>query len=76
MKTKAELIMIYDYNVGQKVLLRKEGILCNAESRWHKKPLLIMSVNTNGTIMVQRGNKIDRMNIWRVEPLEEDLDNE
>jgi hypothetical protein len=26
----------YDYKVGQKVLLRKEGILCNAESRWHK----------------------------------------
>jgi hypothetical protein len=23
----------YDYKVGQKVLLRKEGILCNAESR-------------------------------------------
>jgi hypothetical protein len=26
----------YDYKVGQKVLLRKEGILRNAESRWHK----------------------------------------
>jgi hypothetical protein len=25
----------YDYKVGQKVLLRKEGILHNAESRWH-----------------------------------------
>jgi hypothetical protein len=29
----------YDYKVGQKVLLRKDGILCNAESRWHKKNL-------------------------------------
>jgi hypothetical protein len=66
----------YDYKVGQKVLLRKEGILRNAESRWHKKPWLITSVHTNGTIMVQRGNKIDRMNIWRVKPFEEDLDNE
>ncbi len=28
----------YDSEVGQKVLLRKEGILRNAESRWHKKP--------------------------------------
>ncbi len=28
----------YDYKVGQKVLLRKEGILRNAESKWHKKP--------------------------------------
>jgi hypothetical protein len=65
-----------DYQVGQKVLLRKEGILCNAESRWHKKPWLITSVHTNGTITVQRGNKIDRMNIWRVKPFEENLDNE
>ncbi len=30
----------YDYKVGQKVLLRKEGILRNVESRWHKKPWL------------------------------------
>jgi hypothetical protein len=65
----------YDYIVGQKVLLRKEGILHNAESRWHKKPWLITSVHTNGTITVQRGNIIDRMNIWRVKPLEEDLNN-
>jgi hypothetical protein len=65
----------YDYKVGQKVLLWKEGSLCNAESRWHKKPWLITSVHTNGTITVQHGNKIDRMNIWRVKPFEEDLDN-
>ncbi len=66
----------YDYKVGQKVLLWKEGILCNAESRWHKKPWLITSVHTNGTITVQCGNKIDRMNIRRVKPFEEDLGNE
>jgi hypothetical protein len=65
----------YDVKVGQKVLLRKEGILCNAESRWHKKPWLITSVNTNRTITVQRGNKIDRMNIRRVKLFEEKLDN-
>jgi hypothetical protein len=65
----------YDYKVGQKVLLRKESILRNAESRWHKKPWLITSVNTNGTIMVQPGNKIERMNIQRVKPCIEDLDN-
>jgi hypothetical protein len=66
----------YDNMVGQKVLLRKEGILHNAKSRWQKKPWLIMSVHTNGTITVKRGNKIDRMNIQRVKPFEEDLDNE
>jgi hypothetical protein len=66
----------YDHKVGQKVLLRKEGILRNAESRWHKKPWLITSVYTNGTITVQCGNKIDRMKIRRVKPFEEDIDNE
>jgi hypothetical protein len=65
----------YDYKVGQKVLLRKEGFLRNAESRWHKRPWLIMSVHTNGTIMFQQGNKIDRMNIWRVKPFKKDLYN-
>jgi hypothetical protein len=66
----------YDYKIGQKVLLKKEGILRNAESRWHKKPWFITSVYTNGTIMVQCGNKIDGMNIRRVKLFEEDLDNE
>jgi hypothetical protein len=65
----------YDSKVGQKELLRKEGILCNAESRWHKKPWLIMSVHTNGTITVIHRNKIDRMNIWREKPFGEDLYN-
>ncbi len=65
----------YDYEVGQKVLLRKEDILRNAESRWHKKPWLIMTVHRNGTIMVQRGTKVERMNIWRVKQFIEDLDN-
>ena len=66
----------YDYKVGQKVLLRKEGILRNTESRWHKKPWLITTVHTNGTITVQRGKKVERMNIRRVKPFTEDLDNE
>jgi hypothetical protein len=63
----------YDYKVCQKVLLRKDVILCNAGSRWHKKPMLITSVHTNGTITVQCGNKIDRINIRRVKPFEENL---
>ncbi len=66
----------YDYKVGQKVLLQKQGILHNAESRWRKKPWLITSVHTNGTSTVQCGAKIDRMNIRRIKPFEEDLDNE
>ncbi len=66
----------YDYKVGQKVLVRKERILCNAESIWHRKPWLIMTVHTNGTIMVQRGNKLEQMNIQRVKPFVENRDNE
>jgi hypothetical protein len=65
----------YDYKVGQKVLLWKEGILRSAESRWRRKPRLITSVHMNGTITVQRRNKIDRINIRRVKPFDKDLDN-
>jgi hypothetical protein len=65
----------YDYNIGQKVLVQKEGILRKSESIWHRKPWLITYVHTNGTIMVQRGNKIERMNIRRVKPFVENLGN-
>jgi hypothetical protein len=66
----------YDYYVGQKVLVRKEGILRKAESRWHNRPWLITTVHTNGTIMVQHGNKFERMNIRRVNSFTEFVDNE
>jgi hypothetical protein len=48
----------YDYKVGQKVLVQKESILRKSESIWHKKPWLITSVHTNGTITVQCKNKL------------------
>ena len=57
----------YDYKVGQKVLVRKEGILRKSESIWHRKPWLIMTVHTNGTITAQCGNKLEWMNIRREE---------
>ncbi len=53
----------YDYKVGQKVLVWKKGILCKSESIWHRKPWLITSVHTNGTITVQTRNKLEWMNI-------------
>jgi hypothetical protein len=65
----------YDYKVGQKVLVWKEGIFRKSESRWHRKPWLITSVHTNGTITVQRENKTERMNIWRVKWFVENLNN-
>jgi hypothetical protein len=66
----------YDYQVGQKGLVWNDGILCKAESRYLKEPWTITSVHTNGTIRVQCRNKSERMNIWRVKQLKENLYNE
>jgi hypothetical protein len=61
----------YDYQVGQKVLVRNDGILCKAESRYLREPWLITSVHTNVTIRVQCGNKSEWMNIQRVKPFDD-----
>jgi hypothetical protein len=65
----------YDYKVGQKELVRIEGILRKSESIWHREPWLITSVHTNGTNTVQCRNKLEWMNIRRVKPFVENLDN-
>ena len=56
----------YDYKVNEKVLIAKDGILRKTESHYDNDPWTIVSVHTNGTITVQRGNKSQRINIWRV----------
>ncbi len=38
----------FDYKVGDKVLICKDGILCKAESRWIKESWTITTVHTNG----------------------------
>jgi len=63
----------YDYKVGDKVLIRKDGILRKAESIWKKEPWAIMTVHTNGTIRIQCGTKSERINIRRVTPISEEL---
>ena len=63
----------YDYKVGDKVLIVKEGILSKAESRYGKEPWTIMTVHSNGTIRVQCESKSERINIWRVTPFSEDI---
>ena len=45
------------YKVGDKILIRKDGILCKAESIWKKEPWAITTVHTNGTIRIQCGTK-------------------
>ena len=47
----------WDYQVDDKVLLRKDGILCKSESRYERDPWTITTVHTNGTIKVQCGTK-------------------
>jgi hypothetical protein len=61
----------YDYKVGQKILVRNKGIHCKAQSIWQKDPWTITTVHTNGTIMIQCGNKLEILNIRRVTPFEE-----
>ncbi len=61
----------YDYKVGQKILVWNKGILRKAQSIWQNDPWTITTVHTNGTIMVQRGNKLERLNIRRVKLFEE-----
>ncbi len=47
----------WDYKVGDKVLLRKDGLLRKSET-WHESdPWTITSVHTNEKIRVQRGTK-------------------
>ena len=58
----------YDYKVGDKVLIRKDGILRKSESRYDSDPWTITSVHTNGTIRVEHGSKSERINIRRVMP--------
>jgi hypothetical protein len=63
----------YDYKVGDKILIQKDDILSKAESIWKKESWTIMTVHTNGTIRIQCGTKLERINILRVTPFSEEL---
>ncbi len=63
----------YDYKVGDKILIRKDGILRKAESIWKKEPWTTTTVHTNGTIRIQCNTKSERINIQRVTPFSEEL---
>ncbi len=63
----------YDYKVEDKVLVINEGILLKAESAYGKEPWTITIVHTNGTIRIQRGTKMERLSIRRVEPFTDDI---
>ncbi len=58
----------YDYKVGDKVLVIKDGIIRKAESNYDEEPWTITTVHTNGTISIQRRTRIKRLSIRRVMP--------
>jgi hypothetical protein len=64
-----------DYNskVRDKVLLINEGILRKAESTHGKEPWTITTVHMNGTIRFQRGTRMERLSIQRVQPFTNDI---
>jgi hypothetical protein len=55
-----------------KRLTAQQGILRKAESPYSKKPWTITTVNTHGTIRIQRGTQSERLNIQRVTPFVEE----
>jgi hypothetical protein len=57
--------VVKKYSYGTMVFLRK------AESRYLREPWLITSVDKNGTIRVQCGNKSERINIRSVKPFDD-----
>ena len=62
----------WDYKIGDKVLLLKEGVLRKSETKYGKDPWTVSQVHTNGTIRIQRGTKAERLNIRRVTPFFEE----
>ena len=57
----------FDYIVGQKVLLIKDGILRKTEDK-NNGPFVITQVHHNGTVRIQRGTINERINIRRLLP--------
>ena len=62
----------FDYAVGQKVFLKKDGILRKAEDK-HSGTYVITQVHTNETVRIQRRTVSERLHIRRLTPyLEKD----
>jgi len=57
----------YDYVVGHKILIIKEGILRKAETKY-EGPYTVTQVYCNGTVRIQRGSISERINIRRLTP--------
>jgi hypothetical protein len=51
--------IVYDYKVGDKILVINEGILPKAESKYGKDPMTITPVHMNGTNTIQHGTRME-----------------
>jgi hypothetical protein len=69
MKTKAGLIMIT--KLARKYLYGTKVYSAKHSPYGKNDPWAITTVHMNGTITVQHGNKLERLNIRRVKPFEE-----
>jgi hypothetical protein len=60
----------HDYQVGDKVLVDKPGIL-RKMSQPRDGPYEIVKIHTNGTVRILRGNVTEQINIRRISPYHE-----
>ncbi len=60
-KREKQLTCQLRFQVGDKILIRQDGILRKAESI-SRNPWTIMTVHTNETIRIQCGTKSERIN--------------
>ncbi|KAL7548106.1 LOW QUALITY PROTEIN: hypothetical protein ACHAWF_011395 [Thalassiosira exigua] len=57
----------YDYRVGQKILLTRDGTLRKSDLKYDG-PSTVTEVYTNSTVRIQRGTVNERLNIRRIVP--------
>ena len=58
----------WNCQVGNKALVRKDGIIQKSESKYESDPWTIMLVHTNGTIRFEFRNHSERLNVRRATP--------
>ena len=57
----------WDYSIGDQVLLEKPGLIPKLSSP-RTGPYTIVEVHVNGTVTIQRGATMERVNIRRITP--------
>jgi hypothetical protein len=58
----------WDFRIGDKVLVQKDGTLCKGESKYVKDPWTTTQVHMNGTIRIQCRPNSERLDIRQATP--------